>query len=248
MENANKFGADFLERMEERYRERRELEAKAPKCPVCNGPVLDGGCDLCAERAEQKRRKQEQDAAQRALDIRRLGGERAYREFTLEGYKNKHVIDLCNSYPAKNLYIWGSPGVGKTHLATALVRQYQDARVVKPQDIFWDCRAAKTVEEERAVVHRFVKTGHLVIDDLGIAKNTEFNSSILYLILDGRDMAERSGLIITSNLSPGALCARLDDDRLPSRIFGRGTIAIDLMGEDGRLYSNNKPTGKKLEL
>jgi DNA replication protein DnaC len=187
---------------------------------------------ICKECSGKKiaRLKEERE---RPYNIFRLGGDKAYNNFTLEKFTNKAATELCSRYPNENLFLWGTAGTGKTHLATALIRQYREGRVVKPQHIYRACRGLKDGKEEQAAINEFRDCPYLGIDDLGADKKTDFSFSTLYEIIDGRDMYERKGLIITSNLSLGDLAARLDDDRIISRINGMCKI-IELTGKDGR--------------
>ena len=104
---------------------------------------------------------------------------------------------------------------------------------MKPQHIYRACRGLKDGQEEQAAINKFRDIPYLVVDDLGSDKKTDWSFSTLYEIIDGRDMYERTGMIITSNLSLGDLAARLDDDRIISRINGMCKI-IQLTGKDGR--------------
>lgn len=186
-------------------------------------------CKECAA-AKAARLKEEQE---RPIITARLGGLRAYTDFTLPRFINAAAIKSISDYPAKNYYLWGASGTGKTHLATAIVRQYPEAWVVKPQRIYRACQGKKTEEQFNRAIETFVNAPHLVIDDLGVDKKTDFSFSTLYEIIDGRWMEKKTGLIITSNLSLGGLAARVDDDRITSRINDLCEV-IEITGDDHR--------------
>jgi len=171
--------------------------------------------------------------AHKTAAIASLGGLKAYNEFTLDRYDNKAAIAKCEGFPKVNLYIWGKSGTGKTHLATALVRDSQWYTIVKPSHIFRQLRG-KDGDQEQEVINKYAKMGILVIDDLGAEKSTEFNISMLYEIIDQRDMNYVKGLIITSNLSLGMLSEKLGDDRICSRLAGMCRV-VELGGEDRRI-------------
>lgn len=217
----------FLERMTARQAEIDRL----PKCPKCGDPMDGGECFLCRERAEQERVEVEKA---RAWDIKRLGGLKAYEAFTFAKYGNQAAIDKCDGYPDLNLYIWGAAGVGKTHLATAIVRQFKDGIVVKPQHIFRKLRGLKSGDEEQAVIDKLARKAHIVIDDLGVEKSSAFSLSALYEIIEARDMNYAKGLIVTSNLSLAGLSERLGDDRITSRLAGLCKV-VQITGNDWRL-------------
>ena len=199
-------------------------------CPVCEYPLRETPCQICIANDREKKKAIEME---RDRNIQRLGGLKAYNQFTLEKYTNKAAVDKCADYPNINIFLCGPAGTGKTHLATALVRGYPDARIVKPQHIYRACRGHKDGAEEQAVIDSFVNIPFLVIDDLGIYE-TGFAYSILMEIIDGRDMAEKKGLIITSNLKMGALAEHLKSEQITSRIAGMCKV-IEMTGEDWRI-------------
>jgi len=166
-------------------------------------------------------------------EIHRLGGLKAYEQFTFEKYTNKSAIDKCAGFPNNNLYIWGKSGTGKTHLATAIIRGMPNATVYKPAHIFRKLRM-KDGAEEQSIIDGIAKMPVLLIDDLGVEKKTDFSISMLYEIIEQRDMNYQKGLIVTSNLSLGALAERIGDDRICSRLAGMCKI-IELTGEDHRI-------------
>lgn len=195
--------------------------------------VFEISCESC-KTAMKNISKQEQ----RNRDINKLGGLKAYDQFTFDKFTNKAAVKLCANFPAINLFLWGPAGTGKTHLATATIRELAGT-VVKPQHIYRQCRGLKDGVEEQAAIDSFINTPFLVIDDLGVDKKTDWSFSTLYEVIDGRDMAERKGLIVTSNLSLTALAERLGDDRISSRLAGMCKI-IEMTGKDMRGIKGEK--------
>lgn len=228
--------ADIARRME-------QLAGAAPVCSVCGGTVIGSYCSDCMERAQAAEAAKKQETEQRERDIARLGGRMAYEDFTLARYDRKDLIAACEKYPAENLYLYGPAGTGKTHLATALVRQYSGGQVLKPQDISRKARDANksSAAAEKDFINRVVARKNIVIDDLGVAKDTGYSTSVLYEIIDGRVQAKAGGLIITTNICGAAgehpldaLARKLMDDRIPSRLAGMCRI-IEVSGLDRRL-------------
>ena len=221
--------ADIAKRME-------QLAQAAPVCSVCGGTVIGQDCSDCMERAQAAQAAQKEEIEQRERDISRLGGLLAYERFTLANYDRKDLIAACEKYPAENLYLYGPAGTGKTHLATALVRQFPGGQVVKPQDISRKARDANktSAAAEKEFICKVVKRKHIVIDDLGVAKDTGYSTSVLYEVIEGRVQAKAGGLIVTSNLSLDALAHKLMDDRIPSRLAGMCRI-VEVSGNDRRL-------------
>lgn len=88
--------------------------------------------------------------------------------------------------------------------------------------------------EEELEIMRLASVPVLVVDDLGVQKDSEHALTVLYEIFDRRDMDLRHGLIITSNLSMKDMAAKMGDDRIPSRIAGMCDV-IELKGKDRRI-------------
>ena len=184
-------------------------------------------CEKCnAVRVKRAEQKQREDV------INRLGGLKAYNRFTLARFTNKTAMELSAVFPAVNLFLWGAAGTGKTHLATAIIREH-DGIVIKPQKIYRDCRGIKDGAAEQAAIDRYVNIPFMVIDDLGIYE-TNFAYSVLVEIIDGRDMGDKKGLIITSNLSLDSLAEKMKDDRVTSRIAGL-CKSVEIKDRDHRL-------------
>jgi DNA replication protein DnaC len=201
-------------------------------CPKCDYNMCQ--CDNIAAEAKESQ--------ERALkrDCEALGGPFAVRCFTISAYHNHKAVADCSEYPAKGLYIYGPTGCGKTHLATALVRQQKGASVIKPMSVLRKMRSFENSNDEDSYI-KALSVGPLVIDDLGVEKLTEFAITTLYEIFDRRWLSDSGGLIVTSNLGLTALAAKIGDDRITSRIAGMcKTVKID--GTDGRL--NQKGGGK----
>lgn len=234
-------GAEIMGRIADKAEERQKEIETWPVCEKCGEHYKDGSCGFCREKYQsalrEKMQAEENEERIKQHDIGRLGGLKAYNQFTLEKYTNKEALKLCAEYPDKNLFLWGAAGTGKTHLATALVRDYPEAQVIKPQHIYRACRGIKSGEEEQAAINSYIKISNLVIDDLGVDKKTDFSFQTLYEVIEGRDMAEKKGLIITSNLNLDNLSARLDDGRISSRIVGMCKI-IEITGDDWRLKND----------
>lgn len=78
----------------------------------------------------------------------------------------------------------------------------------------------KGPEQEQIVINEWVKSDLLILDDLGTGPNTLYSRQILQEILDGRNLKDRTGLLVTSKYSLEALAHKLEDDAIPSRLAG----------------------------
>jgi DNA replication protein DnaC len=210
---------------------------------VWRSQLVDGCCPACRAVWEAKRQEEERSRVLRQNLIELLGGERSYREFTFERYVvtagNRRAFEKSTAFnpAAENLYLWGSCGVGKTHLAWAIARRcFEESLSVTLLPAFQLSRNVrmKDPDEEQAAVNEFVRTESLVLDDLGAGTNSAYNRQILQEILDGRIFTDRSGLVVTSKYSLDELATTLADDSIPSRLAGMCAV-VQVHGSDGRL-------------
>jgi len=118
------------------------------------------------------------------------------------------AVKLADAFPAvdRGLFLEGPPGVGKTHLAVAVLRHVVAATSARA--LFYDTRdllrvirstydpIVRTTEIEvlRPVMHADL----LVLDDLGAEKTTEWVEETLNLIVNTR-YNERRVTVFTSN-------------------------------------------------
>lgn len=218
---------------------------------VWRSSLSDGICASChnLEQAIESREKQLRQVRQELVGL--LGGERHYREFTFERYnttaKNRLALERTKNFDPStdNLYLWGPCGVGKTHLALATAgRAYRETLSVRVLPAFQLSRKLRMKDpaEEQAIINEWVSTEVLVLDDLGVGSNTAFVRQILQELLDGRTVAERGGLLITSKYSLDELAMKLTDDAIPSRISGLCNV-IEIKGDDYRTLLSRSTKG-----
>ena len=213
------------------------------KCPTCAKEytrLCDGGlCPDCTDNRDTNIRL----LAKQKLLIEACLGARGLREFNFESFKqspeNLEGFKACRDFNplAHNLFLYGSCGSGKTHLAGAAWRKrVEDGMVcefLKHPELPRLFRQ-KEADEEKILLKRFSEFDVLVIDDIGVGRATEFSNQILYEILDLRINNYKNGLILTSNLPLEDFAAKVGDDRLPSRIAGMCKV-IKIGGKDHRL-------------
>jgi DNA replication protein DnaC len=163
---------------------------------------------------------------------------------------------MAEQFPVveRGLFFVGDPGVGKTHLAVAILKQVIRARGAR--GIFYDTRdllklirstyndANKTTELD--VLRPVMEADLLVLDDLGAEKTSEWVEETLNLIVNTR-YNERRATIFTSNypdLPPDANQSVITlHDRIGFRMRSRlheMCDFLDLEGADYRMLLPNE--------
>ena len=213
-----------------------------------------------AERAEKKRvadlkvaraAEQERDA-----EFSRCGVGKDWRRFNFDTYKpvtkeQERALTACKNFPwigaeedaprAKNFWLLGPCGSGKTHLAiAALYSEFEqfgyDAAFVNPRDMvseMRECYNDRSKPSLREVARKYGEVDVLVLDDLrhGYAKDKTAYQDDLYEVIDLR---ARNGLvtIVTSNLTPKQLRIAVGE-RNYSRLRD-GACVLEMPGPDHR--------------
>lgn len=204
-------------------------------CPVCG--FVDCKCEEIKrarlEREFEERKRQEAEV-QKAREIKRLGGVRAFEDFTEENYTNKALLKALEGFPKESYYLWGKAGTGKTHAAVAVLRKTPDGIVKRMSEISREIRTSEA-EDEEDIISRYAM-GPMLLDDLGSEKATEFLQNMLFEIIDRRWQSKQGGLIITANMSIDKL-GGIIGDRTASRIAGLvgAKNTIELGGKDWRI-------------
>jgi DNA replication protein DnaC len=122
------------------------------------------------------------------------------------------AMAFCAGYPhlgpdeGLGLLFSGDNGVGKTHLAVAVLRELADAKGARGQ--FWDFHELireikssydpETKTTELQVLEPVVEMDVLLLDDLGAWKMTDWMNDTLFYILNSRYMAKRPTIITTN--------------------------------------------------
>jgi len=145
---------------------------------------------------------------------------------------------MAETEPLPWLYLYSTPGLGKTHLALAIawnyINQAKQAVFYQAEEMLDHFRAGFESGTYAADMHAAINCDLLVLDDIGGQKSTEWAVSKLDAILNSRYLEARA-TVFTSNYPPDYV----DKERghiIPERIADRvaeGLIAR-LFGESYR--------------
>lgn len=165
--------------------------------------------------------------------------------FDHDDQKSKKASDMCKNYArkfeefrkaGKGLILFGGVGTGKTFLASCIANELIDNGV--PCLVTNFARIINTLqgmyEGKQKYLDSLNEFDLLVIDDLGIERNTEYVNELVYNIIDAR---YRSGkpMIITTNLKYSDLYHTEDTSK--ARIYSRiieMCLPVLVSGEDRR--------------
>jgi DNA replication protein DnaC len=210
-------------------------------CPICDDTrwkILERDGVRRAVRCDCWR----EAATARALEEARIPRRYQHCDFdTFVAYPNEKLQNViasarrfAASFPVveKGLFLIGPPGIGKSHLAVAVLKTVISTRGAR--GLFYDVRellkmirstydpVVKTTETE--VLRPVMRTDLLVLDDIGAEKTSEWVEETLNLIVNTR-YSERRLTIFTSNYEekedrgdPDSLLARVGF-RMHSRLY-----------------------------
>ena len=144
--------------------------------------------------------------------------------------------------PVRGLYLYGTTGNGKTHLAVAAIRElltadlsWQPDQIVydyAPELITWIQETYDSDESTRKLLDRRTRARIWVLDDLGSEQPSADVVRRLTLILSKRALHPT---LITGNYSPAEFEQRAEDFfRVGSRLGPRYFEAVEVRGRDRR--------------
>ena len=229
---------------------------ETPACALCGDTGYRNGRVCRCLRGYYAREQQKE--LSRMLDL----GHQSFDTFSTDWYPDRYdpnigitvrqhmemIYDICADFahqfgkrPA-NLLLFGTPGLGKTHLSAAIAREVSGKGFSVVYDtaghVFERFEAQKFGRDEAdRDVERVMGCDLLILDDLGTEMLTAFVQSALYQIINGR-LLEKKSTIISTNLMPEALGQRYSE-QIASRVAGEYQL-LPFVGEDIRTLKKKR--------
>ena len=213
-------------------------------CGKCHTPVqcritFEGRerimpCICKCQKEERERQEQRMKEEEQLLYVRRLKAtgiqERHLQDWTFASATDTPSIQMAKRYTenwkkvkAENLglLLWGDVGTGKSFLAACIANALLEKGVPVLMTNFskiLNQMGAMYSDERYRYIASFNRFSLLIIDDLGIERNTEYALEQVYAVIDER---YKTGLplIITTNLTISQL--RNPEDVAHARIYSR---------------------------
>lgn len=212
-------------------------------------------CDCeCKEEQDAAESQQRKEAAIRVKALKTAGlTERRFHEWRFSNDNGRNpkmqmARDYVSRWPVmkeKNIgfIIWGRVGSGKSFfagcIANALMEEGTAVMMTNFSRILNELNSR--FQDRNEFIGHLVSYPLLIIDDLGIERNSAFAMEMIYNIIDRR-YCSRLPLIVTTNLTYREMTAPdldLDHQRIYSRLFEM-CIPICFDGEDLRVEEGRR--------
>ena len=207
-------------------------------CPICQDTGRDGGevCECVHALVRQLRQQQVNASSPLSLC--------SFETFALEKYPDTlvpelgltarqhmaQVLEYCKYYAAHfsprestSLYLFGSAGLGKTHLALSIVNTVLqkgcDVVYVSAQNAFDAIERERFASGEGDTMATLQSAELLILDDLGTEYISPYVNSCLYSLVNTR-VCRRLPTIYTSNIVNDADLQRRYTEKVVSRLLG----------------------------
>jgi DNA replication protein DnaC len=211
-------------------------EYEAKELDLC-GRVVYSMCPKCeaeeAELEQAEKRQKETARLERLLNV--SGIPKLFERCTIDNYHvncidQENTLALCKSYIgmfpgcSDPLFLVGSYGTGKTHLAIAIMKRLLSMGHIKTgyytttMRMIRDIRGSyhhTSTETEQGIIDKYVDKDLLILDEIGVQNGTDNEKLLIYEVLNGRYENLRPTILI-SNYSVNEI-----KDYLSERVFDR---------------------------
>ncbi len=232
--------------------------------PSFNGRVMIVRVPCKCEQEQQEKEKEERERAEEIARIRRMKATCIHDKGLLDcNFENddgsvkqmkvaKWYVNTWKERKAENdgLLLWGTVGTGKTFLAgciaNSLIEQGESVLMTNFAKIL-NTLSGMYSEEKNEFIASLMRYSLLIIDDLGIERNTEYAKEQVYNIIDERYKAKLP-LIVTTNLSLDEL--KDSKELMYQRIYDRVLsmcVPVSFQGESHRKQERKSRTEKVMK-
>jgi len=164
---------------------------------------------------------------------------------SLDERQIRELATLRFLHEASNVILLGPPGVGKTHLATALaieaIRAGYGAYFITAHDLVTDLGQAARENRLDRRMRIYLSPKVLVIDEMGYLPLDTEGATILFQLISAR--YERGSVILTSNKSYGEWGSIFGDVVIATAMLDRllhHSTTVNIRGESYRLKERRK--------
>ncbi len=222
-----------------------------PEKFIMVGPkkILFNYCPLCAKEkneAEQKEREALEKKLQLERDrksrngagVSRRNEDVRFKDFIAETPEQKHVYEsvhkmaksLYDNKEVPNLIMTGKVGTGKTMLACCVVNsifKVKRVKLIKLQDMLRKVKGSYSKDSDYSeddAIQAYAKFDLLILDEVGVSRDTDNDKNIIFDVLDGRYQNMLPTMII-SNMNIDGIKQTLGD-RVVDRLRDGGGVLL----------------------
>lgn len=217
------------------------------------GCIIARACPECVDKYDIAEKSKEEHIKEQNKSewLENIGVKEEHIKATLDNYNaitesQKEALNACKLIDGgeiTKLVLLGENGVGKTHLASALVKKH-NGLIITAYEMFATyrgCFSSKAKESEIDVIKRFSRLPLLAIDEYGRTKGSEAEENFMSAIIDNRHSNNLPTLIL-SNLIRKRDCIFYTADNNSCKNCQRNNCLESRLTKDviSRLRENSK--------